>query len=111
MKVKNIQARVMRFRNFWQRDSTDCYVDVTLDAMWNIDASNSPFENSILLKKDRDQLKFRMLIESNDQSGCFPHRMQIDLTPRDILHQYTKTVYYTIFLLFSIVFSIGVNLG
>jgi hypothetical protein len=86
VKVKNIQAKVMKFTNFWQRDTTDCYVDVTLDALWNIDANNSPYDNSILLKQDRDQLSFRMLIESNDLNGCFPHRMQIDLMPRNILH-------------------------
>ena len=50
----------------------------------------------------------RMLLEPSDPKNCFPHKMQIDLNFRDILNQYSKTVYYTIFQLFTIVFSIGV---
>ena len=97
LKITNVQAIMMRVRNFWQKSTYYCSIDVTLDTM--------P-EDQSLIKSGPTQI--RMLIESSDTKDCFPRKMQIDLNFRDILNQYSKTVYYTIFQLFTIVFSIGV---
>lgn len=50
----------------------------------------------------------RLLIEATEpQMGCFPSKIQVDLKPKDILRLYTKTLYYSVFLLVCLILSIG----
>jgi hypothetical protein len=48
-----------------------------------------------------------MLEASQRDSRCFPHRVQVELKPKDILRLYAKTLYYSVGQLFCIILGIG----
>jgi len=33
IKIKNVTAEIKQFRNFWERESYSCNIDVTLDTL------------------------------------------------------------------------------
>lgn len=89
-----------RIKNFWAKgDPVLCYVNMTLDTL--IDAQKepapnsngdkeylmrNPYKNSVLLNADEAKLlQVRLLLESaEEESDCFPKRLQIDLKNRNI---------------------------
>lgn len=105
LKIRGVTATVLRIKNFWQREKYQCDLDVTIDTL--LRDLNEEVTNSILLH-DPERLKLRILIEATEpQMGCFPSKVQVDLKPKDILRLYAKTLYYSVFLLLCLIFSIG----
>jgi hypothetical protein len=120
IKINNLKVRLMRIKNFWEKENRYCYINMTLDTL--IDAEHepkhlddqeylmkNPFKNSVLLNAEEAKLlQVRLLLESaEEESNCFPNRIQVDLKSRNIAKTQTKTVYFTMVLIFILMVSMA----
>ena len=120
IKMNNVRVRLMRIKNFWDKETRYCSINMTLDTLLDAKRDQSgphgadyqmknPFKNSVLLTTDDAQLlQVRLLLESaEEESDCFPKRIQVDLKSRNIIKTQTKTVYFTIALLCILIVGMG----
>lgn len=91
--IKNVPVKLIQYKNFWQRQHSACNIDLVIDTT----------------KPESEKLtKIKMKFQASEHfSHCFPHTVMVDLTPKDILKLYAKTLYYSVGLLCAIVFSIA----
>lgn len=67
IKINNLKVRLMRIKNFWEKENRYCYINMTLDTL--IDAEHepknlndqeylmkNPFKNSVLLNAEEAKL-------------------------------------------------------
>lgn len=100
IKINNLRVRLVRIKNFWEKENRYCYVNMTLDTLMDAQKIDSikhsyrdhqeylmrnPYKNSLLGADESKLLELRLLLESADeQATCFPNRIQIDLKSRNI---------------------------
>ena len=81
----------MRTKNFWEKETRYCHVNVTLDTLLDAEREpkhgspnadqeylmKNPYKNSVLLNAEEAKLlEVRLLLESSDEeSNCFPNRI------------------------------------
>lgn len=76
VKIRNLLVKVSNVRNNWSTQYEICHLDVTFDAIWSWNSKSSPFQNSLLPDAHKNDLKFRILLESSDpKKTCFPDRV------------------------------------
>ena len=82
IKINNLRVRLVRIKNFWEKENRYCYVNMTVDTLMDaekIDNSQhsyldhqeylmrNPYKNSLLGADESKLLELRLLLESADE--------------------------------------------